>query len=325
VDSDLSVDDIVARLREREILPAAGEITVQALSGGVSAEVFALSFGDQRLVVKTALARLRVAQDWRSSPKRVVVEADATAFAGAIRPENVAMILDVDREHNVIVMTAAPFEMENWKTQLLAGVISPAVAERLGSALADWHSRSAADPIGSSRFADRTYFYELRISPFFERVSEVHGDLAPAIGRVIERMVARAVCLVHGDFSPKNVLVGVTTFWVLDWEIAHIGDPAFDLAFLVSHLVCKAIHRPEDLALYQGCAEAFLASYLEQSKVAVDQDDLVLQAGCLVLARVDGKSPVDYFDATEREIARALARRTLRGRVRDVAGLFTLG
>jgi 5-methylthioribose kinase len=263
-----------------------------------------------------------VAQEWLSSPARAVVEADAIAFAGRIRPGNVPTIVDVDDECNVIVMTAAPSDMKNWKAKLMDGDIDPAIGVSLGAALADWHSKSASDRAVLNRFRDRVYFFELRVSPFFERVAEVHTDLATKIGAVIERMTSRSVCLVHGDFSPKNVLVGNGSFWVLDWEIAHVGDPAFDLAFLVSHLACKAIRRPQDAAGYQACADAFLATYFAESEVAVDQDDLVGQVGCLLLARADGKSPADYFDETNKALARTLGRRVLEGDITDLDALW---
>jgi len=322
VAGDLQIDGLLDRLVQRGVIPPDAEVTVEPFVGGVSAEVLALSFGDRRLVVKRALARLRVAQEWLSSPGRVLVEADAMRFAHRIRPDNVPEIIDVDEETLVIVMTAAGPEMRNWKSELLGGVTDPTLGRSLGTALADWHSASSADQDVLRRFADRRHFSDLRVAPFFQTVAQVHRDLAARIGAVVDRMMGRSVCLVHGDFSPKNVLVAGGSFWVLDWEIAHIGDPTFDLAFLVSHLACKAIHRPADAARYRACAEAFLASYFDRSSVAVDTGDLVFQVGCLLLARVDGKSPVDYFDPIDRDVARALGRKVLSGDVTDLADLW---
>ncbi len=324
VSRDPRVDSLLARLVQRHVLPSEANVSVEPLTGGGSADVFALSFGDRRLVVKEVLPRLRVAQEWLSSPTRALVEADAIAFARRIRPDNVPEIIDVDDERFVIVMTAAAPDMENWKSKLLEGIIDPTIGESLGAALADWHSKSSSDRVVLSRFCDRTHFWELRVSPFFLRVAEVHQDLTTKIDDVIERMMNRAICLVHGDFSPKNVLVGKGSFWVLDWEIAHIGDPTFDLAFLVSHLVCKSIHRPSDAVRYRSCAEAFLATYFDQSGITVDKDDLVLQVGCLLLARADGKSPVDYFDPDERDVARTLGRHVLADDIADLADLWDL-
>lgn len=307
---DPRIDGILARLVQRGVIPSTDDVRVEPLPGGVSADVFAVTVGDRRLVVKQALRRLRVAQEWLSDPARVIVEAEAIAFARRVRPDNVPEVVDIDDELFIIAMTRAPAGMENWKSELLAGVIDPIIAGSIGTALADWHSESNTDREVLSRFHDRRHFLDLRVSPFFQRVAEVHEDLGERIGGVIERM-DRSICLVHGDFSPKNILVKGPSFWVIDWEIAHIGDPTFDLAFLVSHLACKAIHRPSDAAGYRACADAFLAGYLERSVVTVVAEDLVAQIGCLLLARVDGKSPVDYFDAGQKQEARALGRRML--------------
>ncbi|HXQ18380.1 MAG TPA: aminoglycoside phosphotransferase family protein [Acidimicrobiales bacterium] len=319
---DRELDALLDRLVRRGVLPPDVEVRVAPFVGGVSADVIALSFGDRRLVVKRALGRLRVAQEWLSSPIRVIVEADALGFARRIRPDNVPEILDVDEETLTIVMTAAPPNMRDWKSELLEGVTDPAVGRSLGLALADWHSASGADPDVRRRFADRSHFSDLRVSPFFETAADVHRDLAPTIGAVVERMMGRAVCLVHGDFSPKNVLVAPGSFWVVDWEIAHIGDPTFDLAFLVSHLVCKAIHRPGNATGYRACSEVFLDSYFGASTVSAVPEDLLLQVGCLLLARVDGKSPATYLGPIERERARAVGRGVLSGEIADAADLW---
>jgi tRNA A-37 threonylcarbamoyl transferase component Bud32 len=322
VHDELSRDDLVRGLVARGVIPAGVEVDIEPMKGGVSADVFMLSFGDDHLVVKMALSRLRVTQEWRSSPTRVLREADAMVFARTIRPDNVPEIVDVDEERLVITMRAAPPTMKNWRPLLLAGAVDPDIGRLLGAALADWHSESSAQPAALERFGDRSHFFDLRISPFFLRVAEVHRDLEPIIAEVVVKLTGRSVCLVHGDFSPKNVLVGDRSPWVLDWETAHTGDPTFDVAFLVSHLVCKAVHRPGDADRYRACADAFVAAYLEASALAIEPADLVRQVGCLVLARVDGKSPVDYFSPPEQEAARALGRRVILEGRSDVAGLW---
>jgi aminoglycoside phosphotransferase (APT) family kinase protein len=313
VKPDLDAEQVVARLVERKVI--AGRVEVERLPGGVSADVFLITAGEERVVAKRALARLRVAQEWRSSPLRVLREAEAMTFARKIRPDNVPEVLDVDTDRLVVTIRAAPADVRNWKAELLAGQAGdPLLPNALGHALADWHSASCQHPAELARFADTTNFFELRISPFFYRVAEVHEDLAGAIGDVVSRMSERSRCLVHGDFSPKNVVHDASGFWVLDWETAHRGDPTFDLAFLVSHLVCKALHRPPDAGVYRADADAFIDAYFDRSILDIDATDLVAQIGCLVLARVDGKSPVDYLDHAQQDAARAFARSVLLGR-----------
>lgn len=303
---DPELTPTVTRLVERGVLPADDHVSAQPLTGGVSSVVVRLAAGDTAVVVKRALPRLRVAADWRSAPDRVLGEAYAMQRAHALLPERVPRILDIDQERLVIAMEAAPEDWGNWKLALLAGSADPGVAASLGGALAAWHSASAADPTVLAEFADRRHFFDLRISPFFLRVAQAHPDLATPIDAVVERVWARQDVLVHGDFSPKNVLTGEPGLWVLDWETAHTGDPTFDVAFLLSHLLCKAVHRPGSNAAYRSCADAFTDAYAAGSSVPIDEEGLGRLVGCLVLARVDGTSPVDYLEESGRQRARAL-------------------
>jgi aminoglycoside phosphotransferase (APT) family kinase protein len=131
-------------------------------------------------------------------------------------------------------------------------------------------------------------------------------ELASAIDEVVEQMLATRSCLVHGDYSPKNVLVGVDGLWVVDFEVAHVGDPAFDLAFMLNHLLLKSIHRPEDAAGYYECAHAFLTTYADgvPEELLPSLQYVLAHTGCLALARVHGKSPAEYLTANEMDVAR---------------------
>lgn len=108
---------------------------------------------------------------------------------------------------------------------------------------------------------DRELFEQLRLDPYLVTCQARRPEHADALQRVLDRLRGRRDCLVHGDFSPKNVLVGEGGLWVLDHEVGHIGDPQFDLAFMLSHLVLKAVHRPDRAAAYRACGEAFLGAY----------------------------------------------------------------
>jgi hypothetical protein len=139
-------------------------------------------------------------------------------------------------------------------------------------------------------------------------------------------MSHRRSCLVHGDFSPKNVLVGDAALWVIDFEVAHLGDPAFDVAFLLSHLMLKAIALPYREAAFLECARAFDETYRSiVPPLAEPRHEYVLgHVGCLMLARVDGKSPVGYLDNAGRRRTRALARRLIAAPPSSLAGLTAL-
>jgi 5-methylthioribose kinase len=142
-----------------------------------------------------------------------------------------------------------------------------------------------------------------------------HPDLAEVIERCVDVMMRAGACLVHGDYTPKNVLADPADagVWVIDWEVAHVGDPTFDPAWMVGHLLLKTVHRPAAAARYADAARAFLAAWRAElaGAAAIDRAQLTRQAGCLLLARVDGTSPAEYLTAAEKVQVRGLARRLL--------------
>ncbi len=303
----LDAATVGAFLADRGLVEAGSAVQAEELGGGVSNVVLAVESDGLRAVVKQALPRLRVADEWLATQERVLTEAAALRLAGELSPGAVPAVLDVDEDLYAIVIAMAPDDWSNWKDDLLAGRIDPLVAGRLGGLLATWHSETA-DGTQTWRFVDTDAFEQLRVDPYHRTVIARRPDLAGAIDEVVERMLAAKRCLVHGDFSPKNVLVGADGLWVVDFEVAHVGDPAFDLAFMLNHLLLKTIHRPGDATGYYECANAFLATYAD----AVAPDllppfaDVLAHTGCLMLARVDGKSPAEYLDEEEREVARRL-------------------
>lgn len=299
--------ELTDHLVARGLVPPGAAVTATALAGGVSGDVSAVSGGGLEAVVKRPSPRLRVAEEWLADEERVVAEGWALRFAADLVPASVPRVIDLDLEANTLVIERAPAEWREWRATLLAGEIDPAVGEHLGRALASWHRRSREYPRLLASFADQRAFVQLRIAPFHLHVAERHPDLATEIEAVVDRLLERRVCLVHGDFSPKNVLAGPTGTWVLDWEVAHIGDPDFDLAYMLCHLTLKEIHLPAHGPAFRELASRFLDAY-----GAVRGPELAANVACLLLARVDGKSPATYLTSEEREQVRSLARRALR-------------
>jgi 5-methylthioribose kinase len=232
----------------------------------------------------------------------VLVEADALEVAARATPGAVPAVIDLDRDEFVIVVEGAPTEWTNWKTLLLEGRIDVSVGGRLGALLATWHSRTRGDETTLARFDDPEIFAQQRADPYYRTTMERHPELALVMERLLDRLLQTRECLVHGDYSPKNVLVGDGGMWVIDWEIAHAGDPTFDVAFMTNHLMLKAIHRPTDARRYADCARAFWSSYGSFADPAF----VLGHVGCLMVARVDGKSPAEYLTGAEQAAARAL-------------------
>ncbi len=278
----------------RGVFASAGEVGVEELTGGVACAVFAVRGEGTCVVVKQALERFKVAHEWIVPRERVLAEAQALELMARLAPGSVPRVLDLDPQSFTLVMGAAPELWRPWKAQLLDGEADPAVATRLGELLAVVHSADAA--IGSAES-----FEAQRVDPYLRTIQRRHPALAERIGAYIDRLLGTTECLVHGDYSPKNVLVGADGLWVIDWEVVHRGDPAFDLAFLLNHLALKTIHRPDARERYGACEEAFLEAYGRD----VDIEYVLGLVGCLMLARVDGKSPAEYLTEPERDRARS--------------------
>jgi 5-methylthioribose kinase len=291
------------------------DMTAHPLGGGVSNIVLAVSTKERELVVKQSLPRLRVAEEWLASQDRVLTEATALELAARLTPGAVPHVLDCDPERFVMVMQRAPVDWREWKTQLLHGEINAGIAGRLGYLLATWQTATTDGCLLGDRFADPAPFEQLRIDPYYRTVMRRHPQQADRIGAILERMAQRQVCLVHGDFSPKNVLVGQDDqLWVIDWEVAHLGDNAFDVGFLLNHLLLKSIHRPSWADRYAESALRFTGTLIAglTPDLAPDWRYVARHIGCLMLARVDGKSPVEYLTDKEQQQARRLGTALLR-------------
>ena len=299
-------------------LAAAGDAPrFTALTGGVSSDIWLVETGGARLCVKRACARLRVAADWRVPTGRSAFEARWFARVGSAAPGLVPRLLAFDEALGVLAMEyLAPQDHGLWKARLLAGAVDPAFAGSVGAALGRIHAAFAGDPRSPADFASDAIFDEVRLRPYLVATAEAHRDLAGPLGALRTRTAQTRLTVVHGDVSPKNILVGPAGPVFLDAECAWFGDPAFDLAFCLNHLLLKAVPVPGQAdALHAGFA-ALAGAYLDR----VDwerPDALEARAAALLpallLARIDGKSPVEYITAqAERNLVRDFARPRIR-------------
>ncbi len=273
------------------------------LAAGVSGEVRFEDGPDGPIVVKHALAKLKVAADWFASPERNAVEAACLrTLADVLGQDSVPRVLWENREVHTFAMERLPTRLVPWKGRLLACDVDLSTAHRVGQLLGQMHARTAGRTELAHQFDELTYLFDLRVHPYHHRVAERHPQLADAIGGVIERMLASRQCLVHGDYSPKNLMTDGPDVVVLDCEVAHWGDPRFDVAFCLSHLLLKTVHSkgcPEQLA---EAARVYLNAYADTGLPILDEE-LTRATGCLVLARVVGDSPVEYLTTPELKAA----------------------
>ena len=193
----------------------------------------------------------------------------------------------------------------------MSGRIDPATASRAGQLLGQLHAGSARRPEMREQFHDTRFFEELRVRPYFTRVAERNPDLAFEIEAVVAGMAERRTALVHGDFSPKNILADGADVVLLDCEVAHWGDPRFDLAFCLTHLALKSLRRAAPVAALATAGTALLYAYRAAGPAIIDVALMQIFA-CLLLARLEGDSPVDYLSDLDVAATKRLAVHLLR-------------
>lgn len=276
-----------------------------ALAGGVSNRVFRASTAAGDVVVKQSLERLKVADEWLAPRERIAAEAAAMELYHSLLPERTPRLLASCASDFLLVMTAAPGDWTDWKTRLRDGVVEPALARTIGEALATWVSQTAGRDLPAVDDPDR--FRQLRIDPYFRTTAARRPELAERLEQVIADMAERRISLVHGDFSPKNILTDGHRFWVTDFEVAHVGDPSFDSAFLASHLVLKSVADPHSREALHAALRAFVTAYLAGVDTEWGDRHLGRLVGALLAARIDGRSRVDYLDDGQQQRVRRMA------------------
>jgi hypothetical protein len=290
------------------LLSETEEVTITVLPGGVSGRTVLVGWPDGRgRVFKQALAKLRVAVDWFSDPTRVHREALGLRWLAQLAPPGSApaAVFEDLRQH-VLGMEAVPRPHDNWKTLLLAGRLEDDHVRQFGQWLGTVHRRSwlRRDELAPA-FDDRSFFESLRVEPYYQYTATRVPAAAAFLDDLVATTRARRLALVHGDYSPKNVLVHAGQLVVLDYEVIHWGDPAFDLGFGLTHLLSKAHHVRGCRADFGRAASHFFRVYRETLGDVPWASDVEPQAvrhalGCL-LARACGRSPLEYLDPAGRE------------------------
>jgi 5-methylthioribose kinase len=315
----LTAENAVAVADSYGLLSGPTSPTVSDLSaGGVSNAVFKLESDSDCLVLKQPLAKLRVQTEWRIDRVRIFREAEGMRlWKQLVARDAVPIVHFVDKANYILAMSCAPPGHRNWKRQLLTRRLEPTAARALGVMLADWQRAGRGDAELPLRLPANDTFVQGRLDPYLgARLQSRQPALAPALATLSAELLANRLCLVHGDYSPKNVLVGETgSVCLLDFEICHFGHPAFDPAFMLTHLLLKSQHLPQAASAFTDLAALFWDSYRCRlgGWLMPDQESITVRClGGLLLARVDGKSPAEYLtDHAARRRVLDLGRRLL--------------
>jgi len=306
---------LIDYLRQKQRIGAQETPRITVLAGGVSnrAVLVEREMGDA-WVLKQALTKLRVPVDWFSDPERVHREALGLRWLATLTPPSVIPgLIFEDHTHHLLAMQAVPQPHTNWKTVLLSGEVDLSHVEQFATLLATIHRQAAQRQAElAPLFADRTFFESLRLEPYYHYAATQVPLAAPFLHQLIAATRNRCYTLVDGDYSPKNTLIYQNRLVLLDYEVIHWGDPAFDLGFSLTHFLSKAHHLVALRDQFARAAVRYWQGYgemiQEQSATGRSkewQDGLERYAihhtlACL-LARVAGRSPLEYLTPQARE------------------------
>jgi aminoglycoside phosphotransferase (APT) family kinase protein len=312
---DLDESAIAEALARMGILGPGERPRCQPLEGGVSSDIWLIDLPGRRLCLKRALPRLKVEQLWEAPIKRNRYEWNWFRVAGRICPDAVPQLIGQDAVEAAFVMSYLdPALFPLWKDQLRDGNADPATAAEVATRLALIHGATAGDHQIARMFGSDEDFYAIRLEPYLMAAARAHPDLAGPLEQLVQDTASIHLTLVHGDVSPKNILIGRRGPVFLDAECAWYGDPAFDLAFCLNHLLLKCLWTPTAVTRFLACYDRLADTYLSAATWE-PREDLEARAALLLpgllLARVDGKSPVEYVTveadkARIRRVARTL-------------------
>ncbi|CAN5391335.1 aminoglycoside phosphotransferase family protein [soil metagenome] len=283
------------------------EISFVTLGGGVSSDIFLITDGTTKLIVKQALEKLKVKDDWYADTTRNRTEQTFLQYVKSFMPDSVPQMVYADKEHNFFAMEYLGNEFSNWKQNLLEGIFDKQITRKAAYCLAQLHMHALQDPKAADFFPDHKHFVSLRIEPYLITTSTRHPLLRSFFLNEATRLENRKITLIQGDFSPKNMMVSKDRLVLLDHEVACIGDPAFDVAFLLTHLLLKKLHHYKNLQTLPDLVPVFWEHYHTESDpemLEISEPDTGRLLLLLLLARVDGKSPVEYLDEKQKTFIR---------------------
>jgi len=300
-------DDLRLYLRDTGRVEPGEEPRCATLAGGVSNRTVLVERANGTAwVIKQALARLRVKGEWLADPRRIHREALGLRWLARLAPPgHLPAFIFEDEDRHLLGMEAVPQPHTNWKTVLLDGGLDAAHVRAFGNLLGTIHRRGNELAVETrAAFEDRSFFETLRLDPYYRSAAARQAAAAPFYDRLIADTLAVRLTVVHGDYSPKNILLRAGRLILLDHEVIHFGDPAFDLGFALTHLLSKAHHLAGQRAAFLEAAGEFWTSYREAAGGLAATPGLESRAvrhtlGCL-LARVDGRSPLEYLTEAER-------------------------
>lgn len=296
---DISNKNVLEQyLRERNFVDPDEGYSIHYCGGGVSCTVAFVYAGKKPIIIKQGLAQLKVKEEWLCDPNRMNIEQQSTRIYHKLMPDCAPEVYFYDGDNYIYGREAVPEDWRMWKADLLNGKLDFVAAGKVIQTLLTVHNTCSRDRAVAAEFGRKDIFYNLRISPYFEFIKGRYPERSALISSVIDFLMTAKITLIHGDFSPKNIMTDGNAVSILDYEVAHYGHPAFDLGFFSTHFVLKAIKNKQWAESYLN----MLVYMMDQYFGGVDCMDTQELEACylktwalIILARVDGKSPAEYI------------------------------
>ncbi len=303
---------MIKALQDAGLISSPNDASFEALTGGVSSDIWKVNAPGRVFCVKQALAKLKVKKDWLAPIERNGFEVAWYSVANGLVAGAAPALLMQDEQAMLFAMEYLdPSIYKLWKTELRAGRTDPDPATQTGRKLALIHGGTVGDKDVANRFPRTDIFHAIRLEPYLEATADRHPDLKSLLFGLSRQTAETRLCMIHGDVSPKNILLGPEGPVFLDAECACIGDPAFDLAFCLNHFLLKCLWVPDAvsgfLENFRQMAESYMANVNWEPVQDLETRTARLLPG-LFLARIDGKSPVEYVtDEQQKDKVRRVA------------------
>lgn len=329
---DISKLEVLEKyLIEKGSITAEDGHSIYYCGGGVSGTV---AYVDRKtnkpMIVKQALAQLKTKETWKCDPNRMGIEYDSNRIYHELLPNNAPEVYFYDDENYIYGREAVPDDCQMWKVDLMSRLLDFEIAKKAIETLVTVHNECANNKDIEERFREKDVFYNLRIDPYILFTVKKYPEYKNDAEIVTEFLMNRSISLVHGDYSPKNIMVtkdrGIS---VLDYEVAHYGHPAFDLAFFTNHLILKSIKFSEISEAYIAMLQYMVSIYFEKMTFMDKnqmENETIQTLRFLLLARIDGKSPVEYLvdDADKQQEVRDIAHKLFQEKIATYKELINI-